>query len=247
MRCGRRDLRKRMPRSRRLEHPNVPLHVIQRGNNRTACFFGDIDRRFYLKCLAEAAARRGVAVHAYALMSNHVHLLVTPNETGAVAVMLQDLGRKYVRVINTLHERTGTLWEGRYRSSLVASERYLLACHKYIELNPVRAGMVDHPSGYLWSSYAVNSGMRSDPLTSCHPEYLALAADASQRHAAYRGLFEQRLPPQLLKEIRDATNGGYPLASQVFKRTILEPQGYRTEPGQAGRPAKSPEAVYALE
>ena len=137
-----------MARPPRLDLPGVPQHVIQRGNNRAACFFGDADRRFYLKCLAEAAARRGCAVHAYVLMSNHVHLLTTPTERGAVAAMLQDLGRRYVRIINTIHGRTGTLWEGRYRSSLVDSERYLLICHRYIELNPVRAGMVSDPMEY---------------------------------------------------------------------------------------------------
>jgi len=180
-------------------------------------------------------------------MTNHVHLLITPETANGCIGLMRDLGQRYVQYFNRRHERTGTLWEGRFRSCIAQSALYVLACYRYIELNPVRAGMVDHPSGYLWSSYAVNSGMRSDPLISFHPEYVALAADPSKRHAAYRGLFEQRLPPQLLQEIRDATNGGYPLASEVFKRTVLEPQGYRTEPGQAGRPAKSPEAAYVLE
>lgn len=142
-----------MARPPRLEIPGVPLHVIQRGNNRAACFFGDIDRRFYLRCLAQSAVRRGCEIHAYVLMTNHVHLLVTPSEAGAVGAMLQDVGRRYVRVINTLHNRTGTLWEGRFKSSLVDTETYLLSCHRYIELNPVRAGIVTHPAAYPWSSY----------------------------------------------------------------------------------------------
>ena len=136
-----------MPRPPRLELPGVPLHVIQRGVNRTACFFGDADRRFYLKCLGKAAAARGCAVHAYVLMTNHVHLLVTPGEAGAAGAMMQDIGRRYVRVINTVHGRTGSLWEGRFKSSLVDSEGYLLTCHRYIECNPVRAGMAAQPRG----------------------------------------------------------------------------------------------------
>ena len=236
-----------MPRPSRLVLPGVAVHVIQRGNNRVACFKQDNDYLMYLAHLRQLSEKYECLLHAYCLMTNHVHLLITPETANGCIGLMRDLGQRYVQYFNRRHERTGTLWEGRFKSCIAQSALYVLGCYRYIELNPVRAGMVDHPSGYLWSSYAVNSGMRSDPLTSCHPEYLALAADASQRHAAYRGLFEQRLPPQLLKEIRDATNGGYPLASQVFKRTVLEPQGYRTEPGQAGRPAKSPEAVYALE
>jgi len=133
-----------MPRPPRLELPGVPLHVIQRGNNRAACFFGEVDRRFYLQCLAKSAARTDCAIHAYVLMTNHVHLLVTPGAPGSAAAMLQDIGRRYVRVINTIHGRTGTLWEGRFKSSLVDTERYLLTCHRYIELNPVRAGLAAH-------------------------------------------------------------------------------------------------------
>ena len=236
-----------MPRPSRLVLPGVAVHVIQRGNNRVACFRQDNDYLMYLAHLRQLSEKYECLLHAYCLMTNHVHLLITPETASGCIGLMRDLGQRYVQYFNRRHERTGTLWEGRFKSCIAQSAFYVLGCYRYIELNPVRAGMVDHPSGYLWSSYAVNSGMRSDPLISYHPEYAALAADASQRHAAYRGLFEQCLPPELLKEIRDAANGGYPLASQAFKRTVLEPQGYRTEPGQAGRPAKSPEAAYALE
>lgn len=207
-----------MPRTRRLEQPNVPLHVIQRGNNRTACFFGDVDRRFYLKCLATAAARRSVAVHAYVLMSNHVHLLVTPAEVGAVASMLQDLGRKYVRVINMIHERTGTLWEGRYKSCLVSDERYMLTCHRYIELNPVRAGMVKDPAFYPWSSHAHYALGHRDPLITEHFTYLSLGPSADDRSRAFRSLFHQSLEESVLRSIRDATNAGCALGTDVPKR-----------------------------
>jgi putative transposase len=180
-------------------------------------------------------------------MTNHVHILLTPQAADACTGLMRDLGQRYVQYFNRCYERTGTLWEGRFRSCIAESALYVLGCYRYIELNPVRAGMVDHPSSYLWSSYAVNSGARSDSLISGHAEYLALATDAHFRDAAYRGLFDQRLEPRLQKAIRDATNGGYPLASEGFKRNVLARNGFRTEPGQAGRPAKSPEAIYALD
>jgi len=236
-----------MPRPLRLVVPGVAVHVIQRGNNRVACFKQDNDYLMYLAHLRQLSEKHECAVHAYCLMTNHVHLLLTPQTADACTALMRDLGQRYVQYFNGRHERTGTLWEGRFRSCIVQSSLYVLGCYRYIELNPVRAAIVDHPTGYLWSSYAVNSGMRSDPLVSYHAEYVALASDEERRHSAYRGLFEQRLEPGLQKAIRDATNGGYPLASDTFKHTVLAPLGYRTEPGQPGRPAKSPDAVYALE
>lgn len=180
-------------------------------------------------------------------MTNHVHLLLTPQTADGCIGLMRDLGQRYVQYFNRRHERTGTLWEGRFRSCIAESALYVFGCYRYIEMNPVRAGMVDHPSGYLWSSYAVNSGMRSDPLVSFHPEFLALSSTADSRHSEYRGLFDQRLDSVLQKAIRDATNGGYPLASDTFKHTVLAPLGFTTEPGKSGRPAKSPEALYAFE
>lgn len=201
----------------------------------------------YLAHLRQLSEKYECAVHAYCLMTNHVHLLVTPSAAGACTALMRDLGQRYVQYFNRRHERTGTLWEGRFRSCIAESAHYVLGCYRYIELNPVRATMVDHPAGYLWSSYAVNSGMRSDPLLSPHAEFVALSADAEARHAAYRGLFEQPLDLRLQKAIRDATNGGYPLASDAFKNGVLAPLGWRTEPGKAGRHAKSPDGVYAVE
>jgi putative transposase len=236
-----------MPRPLRLILPGVAVHIIQRGNNRVACFRQDNDYLMYLAHLRQLSERYDCAIHAYCLMTNHVHILLTPQAADACTGLMRDLGQRYVQYFNRCHERTGTLWEGRFRSCIAESALYVLGCYRYIELNPVRAGMVDHPSVYLWSSYAVNSGMRSDPLISGHAEYLALATDAHLRDAAYRGLFDQRLEPGLQKAIRDATNGGYPLASEGFKRNVLAPNGFRSEPGQAGRPAKSPGAIYAVE
>lgn len=236
-----------MPRPARLIVPGVAVHLIQRGNNRVACFRHDNDYLMYLAHLRQLAEKYECAVHAYCLMTNHVHLLITPNSPGACTGLMRDLVQRYVQYFNRRQERTGTLWEGRFRSCLTESALYVLGCYRYIELNPVRAGMVDHPTGYLWSSYAVNSGMRSDPLITPHPELLALGDTAETRHSAYRALFEQRLEPGLQKAIRDATNGGYPLASEAFKATVLLPSNCRIGPGEPGRPAKSPEALYALE
>ena len=213
-----------MPRPPRLELPGVPLHVIQRGNNRAACFFSDVDRRFYLKCLAKSAARADCAIHAYVLMTNHVHLLVTPGAPGSVAAMLQDMGRRYVRVINTIHERTGTLWEGRFKSSLVDSERYLLICHRYIELNPVRAGMAAHPSVYPWSSHGHYAAGKTSNLITEHAAFLGLGATPAERRAAFRALFLEELDEKTLTHIREAVNAGCPLGSP--------------RPRKRGRPAK---------
>jgi putative transposase len=218
----------------RLVFPGVALHVIQRGVDRTACFRAEADYLVYLSHLRHLSAKHGCAMHAYCLMTNHVHLLLTPATTGSCTALMRDLGQRYVPYFNRRHGRTGTLWEGRFRSCIAESARYVLACYRYIELNPVRAGMVNHPAGYLWSSYAVNSGVRSDPLLSPHPEFAALAADGERRHRAYRGLFDERMDEPLLTAIRDATNTGYPLASDEFKSRVLEPLGWKTAAGKPG-------------
>jgi putative transposase len=232
-----------MPRPLRLILPDVAVHIIQRGNNRAACFRQDSDCLVYLANLRRLSEKYHCAVHAYCLMTNHVHLLVTPAAAEACAGLMRDLGQRYVQYFNRRYDRSGTLWEGRFRSCIVESAHYVLGCYRYIELNPVRAGMVDHPTGYLWSSYAINSGMRSDPFVSAHSEFVALSADLKSRHAAYRGLFEQHFDTDLLEAIRDAINGGYPLASESFKSTVLAPLGWKTEPGKPGPRAKSSDAV----
>ena len=236
-----------MPRPWRLILPGVAVHVIQRGNNRIPCFKRDSDYLVYLAYLRHLAEKYECAVHAYCLMTNHVHLLLTPAAAGACTALMRDLGQRYVQYFNRRHDRSGTLWEGRYRSCIAESAHYVLACYRYIELNPVRACMVDHPVGYLWSSYAVNSGMRTDPLVSPHPEYLALAGDGDSRYSAYRHLFDGQFDAGLLATIRDAVNGGYPLASEAFKSTVLAPRGWRTDRGKPGPRAKSPEAFYSTE
>lgn len=235
-----------MSRPVRLIVPGVALHIIQRGNNRAACFGQDADYLTYLGYLRHLSSKYRCDVHAYCLMTNHVHLLVTPSAAGACAVLMRDLGRCYVRYFNRRYGRTGTLWEGRFRSCVAESSDYVLACYRYIELNPVRARMADHPSGYLWSSYAINAGMRSDPLIRAHVEFLALALDAEARHAAYRALFDQGFDERLQQSIRDATNGGYPLASEPFKARLVAPSGTRVQRGKPGPKTEEPGATYAL-
>lgn len=202
-----------MPRRARLVLPDVPVHIIQRGNNRQACFFADDDYRFYLKHLSEQCEYAGCALHAYCLMTNHVHLLVTPERTDSLGVMMKGLGQRYVQYINRSYQRSGTLWEGRFKSCLTREASYVLACYRYIELNPVRAGMVEHPAEYLWSSYRSNAqGAESASVTlSRHTVYLGLGASDDARMLAYRGLFRSELEPSLVDEIRHATHGNYAL------------------------------------
>jgi putative transposase len=226
-----------VPRPLRLILPGVAVHVIQRGNNRVACFRHEADYLVYLSHLRELAGKHGCAVHAYCLMTNHVHLLMTPAAADSCTVLMRDLGQRYVQYFNRRHARTGTLWEGRFRSCVVESARYVLACYRYIELNPVRAGMVDHPVQHPWSSYAANSGARADPFLSPHAEFLALSSSGEQS-SSYRGLFEEDIDAPLLQAIRDATNGGYALASEAFKTGVIEPLGWKTAPGRPGPRAR---------
>jgi putative transposase len=226
-----------MPRQSRLILPEVAAHIVQRGNNRAACFRADGDYLLYLLHLKELATKLDCRVHAYCLMGNHVHLLVTPSSAGACMALMRNLGQRYVQHFNKIYGRTGTLWEGRYRSCVAESARYVLACYRYIELNPVRAGMVSHPASYPWSSYRGNTGGRSDPLVSPHPEFMALGLTAESRSKHYARLVEEALDASLVRDIRDATNGGYPLGSDAFKADVAK-RGHKIEPGRAGRPTK---------
>ncbi len=206
-----------MPRQPRVVLPGQPLHVIQRGNNRNPIFFGEDDYRIFLRCLSEASQAHLCDVHAYVLMTNHVHLLVTPSEHDSIAKVMQSVGRRFVRYVNSRYGRTGTLWEGRYKSTLIHTDRYFLACSHYIELNPVRAGIVTHPRAYKWSSYQSNANGVPDELVIVHPVYLALGDTASARQKSYRSLVDDNLDEATLKTIRDATNKGWPLGDEKFK------------------------------
>src|SRR5699024_10082217 len=174
-----------MARQPRLDLPDIPQHVIQRGNNRLPCFLDDIDRQCYRTLLHEALLATQCALHAYVLMDNHVHLLVTPPEAGHVSKLMQKLGRQYVGRFNAHHHRTGTLWEGRYKSCLVDSRDYLLRCYRYIDLNPVRARMTDDPTAFPWSSCAAHCGA-DDPLIRHHSAYMDLGATLGERATSYR-------------------------------------------------------------
>lgn len=234
-----------MARQPRIELPDVPLHVIQRGNNRGRCFFVDADCRLYLRCLAQAATRHECAIHAYVLMPNHVHLLVTPCWAGGVARMMQDVGRRYVRLFNDTHERSGTLWEGRYKSCLVDTERYLLTCHRYIELNPVRAGLVRDPLDYPWSSHRFYAAWHVDPLITMHELYEKLATSRAGRQAAFRKCFVEPMHQQVVDQIRVTTNRGWALGSESFMDQAERVLGRPVRPPKRGRPLKKKEGVEA--
>ncbi len=189
------------------------LHVIQRGNNRQAIFFAPADYRHYHGWLAEAAGKYGCAVHAYVLMTNHVHLLVTPRDADSLPRMMQSLGRRYVRYVNGQYRRTGTLWEGRYRAAPIDSDDYFLSCCRYIELNPVRARMAAHPGDYPWSSYAAHAHGAADALVAAHPLFKRLGRSAAARQKEYRALFRRKLAEDFVDALRKATNGGWALGS----------------------------------
>lgn len=228
-----------MPRRARLCLPNVPMHVIQRGNNRQPCFFEDDDHEFYLVCLKEYARATGCQLHAFVLMTNHVHLLVSSETTDGVGALMKAVGQRYVPYINRTYGRTGSLWEGRFRSALTEDETYLLTCQRYIELNPVRASMVAHPADYRWSSYRTNALGEPNDILTPHRLYASLGGDPAARQAAYRDLFRDELDPDLTDTIRNATNGNFVLGSARFADEIAQALGRRTTPGKAGRPHKS--------
>jgi putative transposase len=227
-----------MPRLPRYSLSGVPQHVIQRGHNRQPIFFHEDDYRFYLECLQETTARHATAVHAYVLMTNHVHVLMTPHQPNSIAKVMQALGRRYVPYINATYQRTGTLWEGRYRASLVDADQYLLACYRYIELNPVRAGMVQHPAVYPWSSYRWHAGGQHDPVITDHMLYLALGSTVQARNAAYEILCQRHLDAGLLQEIRATLNQCRVLGTERFKDAIEATLARRIRLGKPGRPRK---------
>lgn len=229
-----------MARLPRLELPGVAQHIVQRGNNRLPCFLDDGDRRCYLHFLRESLLASGCELHAYVLMDNHVHLLVTSPEAGGVSRLMQMLGRRYVGAFNARHRRTGTLWEGRYKSCLVDAQDYLLACYRYIELNPVRARMVESPELHSWSSYPSNALCRADPLLIAHPCYQSLGPDQQSRAAAYQAIVREALPDDTVQEIRLYLQQQRALGTDGF-RSMVEAKTRRfagTRP--APRPPKRP-------
>lgn len=217
----------------------APVHLVQRGIDRQACFFTDADRLFYLDELADLAAACGCAVHAWVLMTNHVHLLLTPDDDSGLSRLMQAVGRRYVLWFNKRHARTGTLWEGRFRSSVIESERYLFACSRYIELNPVRAGLVAEPADYRWSSYRHHIGLQPDSLIREHPLIWSLGNTPFERQVAYRRLFDQPGAAQEADALRAGVQGGWAVGTGAFVAAIGQQAGRRPMRSQAGRPPKS--------
>jgi putative transposase len=225
-----------MPRRPRIKLADIPQHVVQRGINREPCFFAEEDYHCYLHWLQKSAADWHCAVHAYVLMTNHVHLLVTTERPDGIAKLMQSIGRRYVQYINRSYHRTGSLWEGRFKSSVVQAEAYLLTCMRYIELNPVRANMVNDPAQYRWSSYRQNGLGQVDERITPHTLYLALGKDEPIRLAEYRGLFRSELDEETLADIRLALAQGQPLGSDRFSEIMSAAAGVRRAQRKPGRP-----------
>jgi putative transposase len=214
----------------------LPQHIIQRGNNRSICFADDQDFAAYAHWLYEYSIKFKVDIHAWVFMTNHVHLLATPSTDDGISLMMQALGRRYVQYFNFTYQRSGTLWEGRYKSSVVDTENYLLICYRYIELNPVRANMVDDPADYIWSSYRCNALGVETLLCTPHEEYVSLGKTADDRHKCYRELFSYHIDGELLSDVRDALNKGLALGSERFRDEVEVLYGRRVKPGKMGRP-----------
>jgi len=226
----------RLPRFELLDHPQ---HVIIRGNNRQIIFVSDEDYIFYLEKLAEACVRYGCQIHAYVLMTNHVHLLMTPVESGAIGKVMQSVGRRYVQYFNYCYQRTGILWEGRYKSTLIDSDLYALICYRYIEMNPVRAAMVQGPAEYRWSSYHANALGKADGLITPHALYTTLAENDARRQQTYRALFTNQIDASVIDSLRNATNKGWAMGSERFKAKAEKMLGKRVSPKPQGGDRKS--------
>ena len=223
-----------MARLPRICLPGIQQHIIQRGNNRQVCFASEEDFAAYAHWLDECAQKHRVAIHAWVFMTNHVHLLVTPETEEGISSMMQTLGRHYVRYFNYTYKRTGTLWEGRFKSCVVDAEHYLLHCQRYIELNPVRAGMVDTPGDYAWSSFRANGLGQQIKLWSPHPVYKALGQTPVECAVVYRELFAAQLDPDIVTRIRQASNQGMALGNDKFKEEIACLAGRRVTTKKRG-------------
>lgn len=226
-----------MPRRARMYLPGLPYHVVQRGNNREPCFIEPENYHFYLKLWKTLSRRYGVSVHAYCLMTNHIHFLVTPGTETAISTTMKVVGSRYAQYINLKYNRTGTLWEGRHRSSLVQTDQYLLRCMRYIELNPVRAGMVNRPEEYRWSSYGAHAWGDKAWLTP-HAEYIGLSENFADRRHAYRELFRCQLSEADLHQIRKAAHYCQPIGDDRFREMIEKQYGIKLGQSKRGRPKK---------
>jgi putative transposase len=218
---------------------NQPQHIIQQGRDGQQIFFEDQDYQYFHDCLDAAAYNYQLEVHAYVLMPNHVHILATPGNTDSISRTTQSIGRNYVQYFNECYSGSGTLWEGRYRATVVESKQYLLACSRYIELNPVRNGLVSKPADYHWSSYAHNALGKVDEMITAHREYQQLGDGDKSRVKAYRAMFKQKLSPDMAQQITDATLKGWVLGDSKFARKIEKLSGRRATQLPKGRPKGS--------
>lgn len=226
-----------MPRKTRMYLPGIPAHVVQRGNNRDACFFTDEDYRYYLNVLSQGCLRYDVHLHAYCLMTNHVHLLMTQQRSNiGISQVMQHVGRIYVAYVNKTCRRSGTLWEGRHKASLVDADNYLLTCYRYIEANPVVANMVTAPDQYRWSSYRYHAWGEKNTLIKDHILYDALGSNQQTRQKLYRELFRHQVPEVDVGEIRQSLAYNYPLGDDRFQKQIESILGRRIGFKERGRP-----------
>ena len=228
-----------MPRKPRFYLPGIPVHIVQRGNCRQAVFFSDHDYAAYLRWLHEGCLKHGCRIHAYVLMTNHVHLLMTPQSHESISRAIQYVGRRYVSYVNRCYGKSGTLWEGRHKGCLASGDRYLLSCMRYIELNPVRAGMVTHPADYPWSSYHSNAMGKAYGMLQPHEIYLSLGASPTDRRLAYRELFRQELDPAWVRDMRAAVQTGTPLGNDRFREKIEQTLQRSVGHPRRGRPDKA--------
>jgi len=225
-----------MARLLRIAPQNIPIHIIQRGNNRQVCFGSDDNHAAYAGWLKEYSKKYKVDVHAWVMMTNHTHLLCTPRQEKGISSMMQALGRRYVRYFNYEYKRSGTLWEGRYKSCLIESRTYLLKVYRYIELNPVRAGIVLSPEDYRWSSYRINALGKASDLCTPHPEYMMLGSDTKERCNKYQALFEYHINDREIELIRSATNKGMVVGNDRFRKEIETLTGRRVREKKRGQP-----------
>ena len=227
-----------MTRKPRFFVAGIANHVIQRGNNKEAIFFEEEDYVKYKTILNAAAIKQGVKIHAYVLMTNHIHLLATAESTNGISLMMQQTGRYYVPYINFKYKRTGTLWEGRFKSSLVSDDLYILSCMRYIEMNPVRAYMVKAPQEYIWSSYHSNVRGAYDSLITEHVSYLGLDNNRKQQQESYRDLFLEHINEKILNDIRNCAQTGTPLGNSKFRKQIEKKLKMKVGYNTRGRPFK---------
>ncbi len=227
-----------MPRKPRFFLPDIPIHAIVRGNDRKVIFAEDADKAAYLEIAKEASLTYHVFIHAYVLMDNHVHWLISSPEPENLSKFMQYLGRRYVPYFNHKYGKTGTLWEGRFKASLIDTEHYLLRCYQYIELNPVRANMVKYPEAYVWSSYRANALAEVNPVLTAHKFYTRLGQTKQQRAEAYRESFKEKLDEYLVNDIRNAVQTGTPLGNERFKEQVEALLGKKVGYAARGRPKK---------